>query len=108
MDTEMRVLLERMNGNIELIKSGQTRQADDIRRMEERFDQNIKRIDDRLQSHSSRLQLAEAQQRFDDGERTGVDRTIARTAKAAYIMIGGSVSAIVTAVCAIILRSFHV
>jgi hypothetical protein len=99
MDVESRILLERMNGNIELIRAGQDRQSVDIKRIEERHDQNIKRIDERLHVHSSRLQGIEAHQKFSAGERKGIELS----AKAVWALGGGSIMAVL----AIVARSMH-
>ena len=87
MDTDAKLGLVRMEGKIDRIGDALQRGQEDMRALNERQITDIKRIDERLHGHGNRIQILEAKDYFQKGERHG----LALSAKAVHWLWGGGV-----------------
>lgn len=90
MDADSRVKLAEIGGDIKRIFDFITRQADDT-----------KRIDGRLNHHAERITALEASNNRQEGQQTGVNKTV----KVMWAVLGGGGATIVTGIAAIVARS---
>lgn len=90
MDTDSRVKLAEIGGDIKRIFDFITRQADDTRR-----------IDVRLNHHGERLTALEASNNRQEGQQTGVNKTV----KVMWAVLGGGGATIVTGIAAVVARA---
>jgi hypothetical protein len=104
MDTESRVVLTEIKGDLKLIRQSQDQYTKDMDRMTRGHADFERHTNDRLTAHSSRLTILETARSHADGIKTGTERTL----RLAHLVWASATSAGVVAVGAAVLRSLHV